>query len=40
MVIAILPILELVEWNVERFPASGKTPKSLKLQFKFGDLGV
>lgn len=40
MVIAILPILDLVEWNVERFPASGQTPKSLKLQFKFGDLGV
>jgi hypothetical protein len=38
--VAILPILELAEWNVERFPASGQTPKSLKLQFKFGDLGV
>ena len=23
LVIAILPILELVEWNVERFPALG-----------------
>jgi hypothetical protein len=30
----------VIEWNVERFPASGQTPKSLKLQFKFGDLGV
>jgi hypothetical protein len=40
MVIAILPILELVEWNVERFPVSRQTPKSLKLQVKFGDLGI